>query len=375
MFLRRRGSALSPRPCRHSTPSANASTLGYSQALDLSVAAGLLTSSLPYRHTSCAAGPALPPGAIAEALLGRHGGRLPMRHTSALAAGPDSATILGISFQRQLFCCDDWRPYHPPPNTGCHPHQHTRAPAGDQRTRKMGIIVAISGAFLNAAQFVTVNQIGTALSSSLIAWTYHTAVLIASGASLLLQWPLPPVVPCQHDWLMVGGGHPTAWWLLAWLRPRHRPAGAGRAAHDAVSAAPTAPQVGGLAAATYVGQLMLSRGLQLGSPGKLSAINSSQILYSYLWEVLLLHGALNLCAIAGALFIVLGVVVVCLPFGEDKQLRAPPQPNGAQVQYSQLPGERQSLAAAATHRLLPRCPCFCEPTCLLQPPMPWHGTH
>jgi hypothetical protein len=93
---------------------------------------------------------------------------------------------------------------------------------------------------------------------------------------------------------------------------------------------------------------MLSRGLQLGSPGKLSAINTSQILYSYVWEVLLLHGALNLCAITGALCIVLGVVFVCLPFGEDQ---APPQPGGPQVQYSQVPGE-EPWPAAVTCKVL-----------------------
>ena len=66
----------------------------------------------------------------------------------------------------------------------------------------------------------------------------------------------------------------------------------------------------GIAAANFLGQLLLNRGFQRSGAASGAAINTQQVLYSYIWGLTILQQPLQLCAAAGSCSILAGVVAV-----------------------------------------------------------------
>jgi drug/metabolite transporter (DMT)-like permease len=144
--------------------------------------------------------------------------------------------------------------------------------SGPASGHRLGVALSLAGALVNACQFLVVSRIGGRVSSTALTWCYHTT-LVALSALLLLA-----------------------------LRQPFQPA-----AFDARTSA----LVAAMAAATWLGQLLLTRGLQLGSATRASAINTSQVLYSFVWDAALLHTPVTACGAAGAASIIAGVLAVC----------------------------------------------------------------
>ncbi len=155
-----------------------------------------------------------------------------------------------------------------------------------------GVALALAGALVNACQFLVVRRVGARLSPTALTWWYHSALAALSGL------------------LLLGLGTPLRLGALD-----------GRACGLVVA----------MAAATWLGQLLLTRGLQLGSATVASAINTSQVLYSFVWDAALLHTPVTLCGAGGAASIVAGVLAVCWQQGSRAGgWRGGPGPGGAE---------------------------------------------
>eukprot|EP00879_Flechtneria_rotunda_P008079 GHRR01008463.1.p1 GENE.GHRR01008463.1~~GHRR01008463.1.p1 ORF type:complete len:163 (+),score=29.06 GHRR01008463.1:144-632(+) len=68
--------------------------------------------------------------------------------------------------------------------------------------------------------------------------------------------------------------------------------------------------VAAVAAAHFVGQLLLNRGFNLDDATHGSALFTQQVLYSYVWSITILHGPIQLCAALGSACILAGVLFV-----------------------------------------------------------------
>jgi drug/metabolite transporter (DMT)-like permease len=114
------------------------------------------------------------------------------------------------------------------------------------------------------------------VSSLVVTWWYHTVVCGASLTVLVLTSP-------GSIWETSG----SSWLLLA-----------------------------GIAAANFAGQLMLNYGFQRMEASIGSAVNTAQVLYSYVWDLTVLQHVVRPCAVAGSAAIVVGVV--CAALGKRK---------------------------------------------------------
>lgn len=108
----------------------------------------------------------------------------------------------------------------------------------------LGVALALTGAVLNAIQFIVISHIGTAVSPIFMTWVYWTVLVLTTGGALYgVEGYLELSPP--------GGWHTWACVL-------------------------------GCALGSWGGQTFLSRGLQLGNPGRASAINTTQVRLSAL---------------------------------------------------------------------------------------------
>jgi hypothetical protein len=136
-------------------------------------------------------------------------------------------------------------------------------------THILGIGVALAAAAANAGAFVSLQAIGPSVSFVVIMWYYHAMAVAAAGAAFLATgtvWVTPSF--SEGKWLL------------------------------------------GIAAANFVGQLLLNRGFQRSGAASGAAINTQQVLYSYIWGLTILHQPLQLCAVVGSCSILAGVVAV-----------------------------------------------------------------
>eukprot|EP00877_Chromochloris_zofingiensis_P006626 jgi/Chrzof1/2216/Cz11g07020.t1 len=142
-----------------------------------------------------------------------------------------------------------------------------------------GVLLALVAAFANAASFVTVTSLGTSVSSLLLTWWHHMIVTLVSLLACLVTEPYLLQWPSEQNWVLLGG----------------------------------------ISAANFAGQILLNRGFQLADASRGSALNTAQVLYSYIWSVALLHGSVTHCAVLGSVAIVLGVFSVTC--GNRKDVR------------------------------------------------------
>jgi drug/metabolite transporter (DMT)-like permease len=138
----------------------------------------------------------------------------------------------------------------------------------------LGVALALGGAVLNAIQFLIISHIGTAVSLSFMAFAYWTVLVAATFASVAAAGGLPSLLP----------GDLRTWGLLM-----------------------------GIAVSSWLGQVLLGRGLQLGHPSRGAAINTTQVFWSFVWGVAVLAQPVTLCGIMGGAAIMAGVVASCLP--------------------------------------------------------------
>ncbi len=154
-------------------------------------------------------------------------------HSSGSSAGGSAGSISGDSFRSSS-------------SSSSSSNGGSRSVSGMDDMSTAGAALGIAAALANAASFVTLAEVGTAVSSLTITWWYHCIVVVISLCSCAFG---PPGVPgfwmvSQHDV-----------WLLA-----------------------------GIAVANLLGQLLLNRGFQLESASRGSAINTSQVGGSGCWD-------------------------------------------------------------------------------------------
>lgn len=138
----------------------------------------------------------------------------------------------------------------------------------------LGVALALGGAVLNAIQFLIISHIGTAVSLGFMAFAYWTVLVAATFASVAATGGLPNLLPRDL----------RTWGLLL-----------------------------GIAVSSWLGQVLLGRGLQLGHPSRGAAINTTQVFWSFVWGVAVLAQPVTLCGILGGAAIMAGVVASCLP--------------------------------------------------------------
>lgn len=137
--------------------------------------------------------------------------------------------------------------------------------------RGIGVLLGLTAAFANAAGYLAVHAIGATVPFCNLMWWYHTCVTLGSlGGLTLLPVGQRLVVPSPGQ----------TGWILA------------------------------VAAAHFVGQLLLNRGFNLDDASHGAALFSQQVLYSHVWAVTIMHAPLQPCALLGSGAILAGVVLV-----------------------------------------------------------------
>eukprot|EP00198_Chlamydomonas_reinhardtii_P012539 XP_001701876.1 predicted protein [Chlamydomonas reinhardtii] len=144
------------------------------------------------------------------------------------------------------------------------------AAAAAESLSVMGVVLATAAATCSAAAFVIVRQISCAQTALGLTWWYHGLVVMVAALAVGLRYPSPAVLPSTSGTCM----------LLT---------------------------VGVL---QFLGQLLLNRGFQLISATRGAAVNVLQVPFSFMWGVVILGNRPALVSLAGALLIVVGVLVV-----------------------------------------------------------------
>ena len=137
--------------------------------------------------------------------------------------------------------------------------------------RAAGVAAGLGSAALSAGAFLTIRRIGRREPALVVALYFHAATVLISAVPLLVfRFPAPPVVPgsLRDAALMVG-----------------------------------------VAAASFFGQLTLTRGFQLLPAGRASAINLLQVLFSALWGWLAFGDVPTPAGLAGGALIVGGALL------------------------------------------------------------------
>ncbi|KAF5832118.1 hypothetical protein DUNSADRAFT_12129 [Dunaliella salina] len=167
-------------------------------------------------------------------------------------------TILGVFFVTQPGC------FH---KLG----EATEIESGLAPGRSGGMLLAILAATCNAGAFVAIRMLQGAQTTLTLTWWYHLVVASVTLVPMLL-------------------GHPSQ---VVWR--------------------PSYPQLGLLAGITITqlsGQFLLNRGFKLMTATRGSAINVMQVLWSYLWEILILKESLNAVSAMGGVCVMAGVLIV-----------------------------------------------------------------
>jgi drug/metabolite transporter (DMT)-like permease len=136
--------------------------------------------------------------------------------------------------------------------------------------RLWGVTFGLASAFLAAGAYLTIRVIGKKASAISIAVWFHTAALTHASILLALGWPRPAVWPTLLDW-----GCLTA-----------------------------------IAISSFSANILLNRGFQIETAAVGSAVNTTQVIYSHIIGIVVLHEELSWLGALGALMITLGVCIV-----------------------------------------------------------------
>ncbi|WIA30496.1 hypothetical protein OEZ86_000580 [Tetradesmus obliquus] len=198
---------------------------------------------------------------------------------------------------------------------GCPTCQFAGAFGAMSTTHLLGICYGLGGAAANAGGYIAVHKIGADVPFVVLMWWYHTLVTLGSLPCMLLALPLADVV--LPSWQQAG-------WIAA------------------------------VAAAHFLGQLLLNRGFNLDDATHGSAVFAQQVLWSTLWSVAIMHHNLQLCAGLGSASILIGVVLVTQSSGmdvEEQQLEE--QRTLSTLEHRVLSGAASPLAVLARAGSLP----------------------
>lgn len=149
-------------------------------------------------------------------------------------------------------------------------------------TRIVGTVTGVIGAVFCAAGFVSIRYIGKAESALVIALWYHMATVAMSTVPLIAGFPTPAIWPSVTDNLLLVG----------------------------------------VAVTSFVGQVLLTRGFQLETAARASAVNFTQVVYSYLFGITIFGDTISPLGICGSLLVALGAMLVNLNLPQLQQLRA-----------------------------------------------------
>jgi drug/metabolite transporter (DMT)-like permease len=144
--------------------------------------------------------------------------------------------------------------------------------------RVWGVSFGLASAFLAAGAYLTIRMIGKKASAISIAVWFHTTALAHTSILLLFGWPRPAVWPTLLDW-------------------------------GCLSA---------IAVASFTANILLNRGFQIESASLASAINTSQVIYSHIIGILVLHEDISWIGAFGAGMITVGVCIVALENKSNK---------------------------------------------------------
>ncbi|KAG2494367.1 hypothetical protein HYH03_007424 [Edaphochlamys debaryana] len=147
--------------------------------------------------------------------------------------------------------------------------------------RLVGTAFGLLSAVLSAGAFISIRLVGKSEPSLVLAVYFHTCAAASSVLPLALGVPQHAVLPSGRQWALLLGVAATSFW----------------------------------------GQILIGRGFQLLAAGRASAINFTQVVYSYVLGLLFLHESLTLLGAAGSGLIAVGAVLVNL-----KPRKQPPPP-------------------------------------------------
>ncbi|MEW5299273.1 MAG: hypothetical protein WDW36_002305 [Sanguina aurantia] len=150
-------------------------------------------------------------------------------------------------------------------------------------TRMWGTVFGLASAFLATAAFIFIRLIGIREEAVVLSVYFNSASFITSSLPLAVGWPAHAVLP---------GGVDTALLL-------------------------------GISLGSFAAQILIGRDFQLMHAAKASAVNFSQVIYSYLLGMLFLHEQLSLLGGAGSALVAAGVILVNM---RPRAIKAPPPP-------------------------------------------------
>ena len=145
------------------------------------------------------------------------------------------------------------------------------------------VLIALLGAFVSAAAYVTVRSLGS---------SEHPLVVVFYFPLVSVPLALPAVLPL---WIW-----PTP---LEWLA------------------------LVGIGVATQIAQVYMTRGLQLEPAGRATAVGYLQVVFAAAWGMLLFHEPLHPLTLFGTVLVVSGTLALAL-----RRRTATTHSNGAQVQ-------------------------------------------
>jgi drug/metabolite transporter (DMT)-like permease len=161
--------------------------------------------------------------------------------------------------------------------------------------RLWGVTFGFASAFFAAGAYLTIRVIGKKASAISIAVWFHTAALTHASILLLFGWPVPAVWPNGVDWVC----------LVA------------------------------IAVSSFSANILLNRGFQIETAAVGSAVNTSQVIYSHIIGIVVLHEAFSWIGALGAGMITVGVCIVALESKNSKTAVVA----GAAVDFESKEGE------------------------------------
>ncbi|KAL4523914.1 hypothetical protein Ndes2526B_g08142 [Nannochloris sp. 'desiccata'] len=138
--------------------------------------------------------------------------------------------------------------------------------------RLWGVTFGLASAFLAAGAYLTIRVIGKKASAISIAVWFHTAALTHASIFLAFGWPRPAVWPTLLDWVCLAA----------------------------------------IAISSFAANILLNRGFQIENAAVGSAVNTTQVIYSHIIGIVVLHEEISWIGALGALMITGGVCIVAL---------------------------------------------------------------
>ncbi|GIL84985.1 hypothetical protein Vretimale_9838 [Volvox reticuliferus] len=174
---------------------------------------------------------------------------------------------------------------------------------GWDKQRLLGSMFGLLSALLSTGAFISIRFIGKSEPALVVSVYFHVSAAATSLVPLAAGLPTPAVWPKGVQWAL----------LL------------------------------GVAACSFWGQILIGRSFQLLNAARASAINLTQVVYSYLLGLIFLHEQLTLLGGAGSVLIAAGAVLVNLrPKTPPASTTAPAATDGTTT-----PGADGTEAAAA----------------------------